>query len=99
MLVASVVDLYFQFAHANDRVAMAEAGERDARRIVALVQARFQAGAEGRLALHEALQVREERAADLAALRQATTVLRERVRVLLDGASRSLARSIWPDRI
>lgn len=87
VLVASVIDLYFQLAHANGRVAMAEASERDAQRIVALVQVRFRAGAEGRLALHEALQVREERAADLAALRQAATVLRERVRVLLDGAS------------
>jgi len=87
VLVASVTDLYFQLSHANGRVAMAEASERDAQRIVALVQARFQAGAEGRLALHEALQVREERAADLAAQRQAATVLRERVRVLLDGAS------------
>lgn len=87
VLVASVIDLYFQLAYANDRVAMAEASERDAQRIVALVQARFQAGAEGRLALHEALQVREERTADLAAQRQAAVVLRERVRVLLDGAS------------
>lgn len=87
VLVASVIDLYFQLAYANDRVAMAEASESDARRIVALVQARFEAGAEGRLALHEALQVREERAADLAAQRQAATVLRERARVLLDGAS------------
>ena len=87
VLVASVIDLYFQLACANDRVAMAEASERDAQRIVSLIQARFQAGAEGRLALHEARQVREERAADLAAQRQAATVLRERVRVLLDGAS------------
>jgi len=87
VLVASVIDLYFQLAYANDRVAMAEASERDAQRIVSLIQARFQAGAEGRLALHEALQVREERAAELAAQRQAATVLRERVRVLLDGAS------------
>ncbi|WP_445288841.1 efflux transporter outer membrane subunit [Variovorax atrisoli] len=86
-LVASVTELYFQLAHSNDRVAMAEAGERDAERIVALVEARFQAGAEGRLAFHEALQVRQERAAELASQRMAATVLRERVRVLLDGAS------------
>lgn len=86
VLVASVAELYFQLAHANERAAMAEASERDARRIVDLVQARYQAGAEGRLALHEALQVLDERAAELAARRQAATVLRERVRVLLDGA-------------
>lgn len=78
VLVASVIDLYFQLAHANNRVAMAEASERDSQRIVTLVQARFQAGVEGKLALHEAQQVREERAADLAAQRQAATVLRER---------------------
>lgn len=86
VLVASVAELYFQLAHANERAAMAEDSERDARRIVDLVQSRYQAGAEGRLALHEALQVLDERVAELAARRQATTVLRERVRVLLDGA-------------
>jgi NodT family efflux transporter outer membrane factor (OMF) lipoprotein len=44
-LVATTANLYWQTGYLNQRIALSEAGMEDARRIVALVRARYEAGA------------------------------------------------------
>lgn len=53
-LIGSTLDLYFQLAYLNERLALADANLEAARRRQTLVQARYDAGSESGLAMQEA---------------------------------------------
>jgi len=55
-LVSTTASLYWQLGYLNQRVALSESGMQDARRILALVQARYKAGAVSGLDLAQAGQ-------------------------------------------
>lgn len=90
LLIANACDLYWRLADANARIARGDDAIANARRLEALIDLQFDAGAVSRLETAEASQALQQRIGDRARLQQQRSELRSAIAVLRGGP-------YWPE--
>lgn len=90
LLIANACDLYWRLADANARIARGDDAIANARRLEALIELQFDAGAVSRLETAEASQALQQRIGDRARLQQQRSELRSAIAVLRGGP-------YWPE--
>jgi NodT family efflux transporter outer membrane factor (OMF) lipoprotein len=90
LLIANACDLYWRLADVNARIARGDDVIANARRLEALIDLQFEAGAVSRLEIAEASQALQQRIGDRARLQQQRSELRSAIAVLRGGP-------YWPE--
>lgn len=90
LLIANACDLYWRLADVNARIARGDDAIANARRLQALIDLQFDAGAVSRLETAEASQALQQRIGDRARLQQQRSELRSAIAVLRGGP-------YWPE--
>lgn len=90
LLIANACDLYWRLADINARIARGDDAIANARRLEALIDLQFDAGAVSRLETAEASQALQQRIGDRARLQQQRSELRSAIAVLRGGP-------YWPE--